>query len=103
MKNLVPERISGERAEKLRNLSDSLFSEYTERWEGKEAEAIIEGEEVISGRLYLKGLSDNYLKIIFPFDKSEDKKYDGKKAFILLGKEGSIKEGFFQFRLDNSL
>lgn len=95
MKNLVPERISGERAEKLRNLSDSLFSEYTERWEGKEAEAIIEGEEVISGRLYLKGLSDNYLKIIFPFDKSEDKKYDGKKAFILLGKEGSIKEGFF--------
>ena len=31
MKNLVPERISGERAEKLRNLSDSLFSEYTER------------------------------------------------------------------------
>ena len=101
MKKLVPERISGERAEKLRKLSDSLYNEYAERWTGRETEVIIEGSEKIGDRLFLKGLSDNYLKVIFPYDSSENEKCDGRMALVRLGKEGEIKEGFFASELVN--
>ncbi len=95
MKNLVPERISGERAEILRKLSDSLYNEYALRWSGRETEVIIEGSETISGLKYLKALSDNYLKVLVPVDSGEYQNSEGKKALVRLGKEGKLKEGFF--------
>ncbi len=101
MTNCVPERISGERAEKLRNLSDDLYREYAERWTGKETEVIIEGSEEISGKAYLKGLSDNYLKVIFPVDEYIPGKYDGRRALVKLGKEDGLKEGYFYSKLVN--
>ena len=101
MTNCVPERISGERAEKLRTLSDNLYKEYAERWSGKETEIIIEGSEEISGTAYLKGLSDNYLKVIFPVKEYNSVKYDGRKALVKLGKEGALKDNYFLSDLVN--
>ena len=101
MTNCVPERISGERAEKLRTLSDNLYKEYAERWSGKETEIIIEGSEEISGKAYLKGLSDNYLKAIFPVKEYNSVKYDGRKALVKLGKEGALKDNYFLSDLVN--
>ena len=95
MKNLVPERISGSRAEKLRELSENLFAEYTERWSGCETEVIIEGAEKISDKVYFKGLSDNYLKVIFPAEEYKTGKYDGRKALVKIGKENYLKPGYF--------
>ena len=101
MKNLVPERISGERAEKLRNLSDSLYNEYALRWIGKETELIIEGGEKIDDIQYFKGLSDNYLRVIFPYNDSDVKKYEGKKAMIKLTGMALVKDGFYSAELLN--
>ncbi len=63
MKNVIPERVSRERAEILRTLSDKLFSNYALLWENKEVEALVEG-------IYDKkeeqwnAVSGNYLKLI---------------------------------------
>ena len=101
MGNFVPERISGARAEKLRKLSDELYTDYAERWSGRETEVIIEGLEKINGKVYFKGLSDNYLKVIFPAGEYKPGKYEGRKALVKLEKEGVLKPGFFQSELLN--
>ncbi len=94
MGNFVPERISGERAEKLRELSENLFAEYADRWQGKETEIIIEGREVKGNLLYLKGLSDNYLKVSVPVEKKLSDNYEGKTASVRLGRMGENIEGY---------
>ena len=71
MKNFVPERVSRERAEILRALSDKLFSNYARLWENKEVEALLEGiynDEfgVTAGhsRSLWSAISGNYLKLV---------------------------------------
>ncbi len=75
MKNPVPERISRERAEILRNLSGELFKKYASAWEGVEIEAVIEGRAEKEGNDW-SGITDNYLKLIVS-DVPEDRDYTG--------------------------
>ncbi|MCL2294668.1 MAG: tRNA (N(6)-L-threonylcarbamoyladenosine(37)-C(2))-methylthiotransferase MtaB [Spirochaetes bacterium] len=63
MKNVVPERVSRERAEALRKLSDELFAKYALGWEGQVVEALLEGAGDKAGEMW-KALSSNYLKLI---------------------------------------
>jgi threonylcarbamoyladenosine tRNA methylthiotransferase MtaB len=57
----VPERISGERAAELGDMSRSLVGAYRERWTGRDVEALLERGS--SGRWM--GVSGNYLKAWF--------------------------------------
>jgi len=71
MKNHVPERVSTERAEHLRNLSGKLFAIYASKCIGMSSPAIIEGREGSLKDVW-NGISDNYLKLKikgFPEDK----------------------------------
>ena len=63
MKNFISERVSGERAEKLRVLSDKLFSNYALLWENREVEALVEGIHDKAGKKW-NALSGNYLKLV---------------------------------------
>ncbi len=72
MKNHVPERISTERAEHLRNLSGKLFASYASKCIGMSASAIIEGREGALKDVW-NGISDNYLKLkIKGFQEDKD-------------------------------
>jgi threonylcarbamoyladenosine tRNA methylthiotransferase MtaB len=58
LKNQVPERVRGQRAEVLLHVSRRLAAEYRERWRGREIEALLEKG---SGDRWL-GVCGNYLK-----------------------------------------
>jgi threonylcarbamoyladenosine tRNA methylthiotransferase MtaB len=60
MKNRVPERIAGERVERLTELARAGRAAYIERWLGREAAATVERD----GR----ALSDNYLHLLLKYD-----------------------------------
>lgn len=74
MKNRVPERISGNRAERLSALAGSLYLEYAERQKGRIEDIIIEEKCTVDGREYLAGLSSNYLKVHLEPEKTGDVK-----------------------------
>ena len=66
--NRVPERITGERASHIRQLTSDLYKQYLERWNGREVEVILEKYiESGSGKACLastwSGLSENYLHV----------------------------------------
>ena len=63
MKNIIPERISRERAERLRLLSDKLFSNYALLWENQKVKALLEGTYDKAGKEW-NALSGNYLKLV---------------------------------------
>jgi len=63
MKDFIPERISRERAEILRTLSDKLFSKYALLWENTIVEALLEGNNDKAGKEW-SALSGNYLKLV---------------------------------------
>jgi len=63
MKNIIPERVSRERAEILRTLSDKLFSNYALLWENQKVEALVEGIYDKTGKEW-SALSGNYLKLV---------------------------------------
>jgi threonylcarbamoyladenosine tRNA methylthiotransferase MtaB len=58
-KNLVPERVAGERAASLRALSSSLHAAYTSGFKGRVLEVLLEEE---NGDVR-SGLSENYLRV----------------------------------------
>lgn len=72
-KNRVPERVTGERAVRMRQLTSDLYKQYLERWNGSEVEVILEKyiESTSSGKTCLastnvnfwSGLSENYLHV----------------------------------------
>ena len=60
MRPRVPERIRGERARDLGNLSRELAASYARSWIGREVEVLLEGKPGISSH---QGVSENYLKV----------------------------------------
>ncbi|MCK5674781.1 MAG: tRNA (N(6)-L-threonylcarbamoyladenosine(37)-C(2))-methylthiotransferase MtaB [Spirochaetales bacterium] len=71
-KNRVPERITGERTSRIRELTSGLYKKYLERWVGRDIEVILEKYiEPGSGKACLastnanfwSGLSENYLHV----------------------------------------
>ena len=67
MKNRVPERISGERAERLGKLAEELYLDYIGRQNGRKENVIIEELATVGGKKYLAGLSANYLRVLIPY------------------------------------
>jgi threonylcarbamoyladenosine tRNA methylthiotransferase MtaB len=60
----VPERITGERIERIRNLASNLNLDYLQRWQGREVEVIL--EKYIHNKdkkSYWSGISQNYLNV----------------------------------------
>ncbi|MCL2705994.1 MAG: tRNA (N(6)-L-threonylcarbamoyladenosine(37)-C(2))-methylthiotransferase MtaB [Spirochaetaceae bacterium] len=62
MKNVIPERVSRERAETLRVLSNKLFYNYALLWKNQKVEALLEGICDKAGKEW-SALSGNYLKL----------------------------------------
>ncbi|MFO7848706.1 MAG: hypothetical protein R6V67_01990, partial [Spirochaetia bacterium] len=56
----VPERVAGERAKILQELSASLYESYLQRWRGREVTAALEMQ---LGEGEWSGLSENYLHL----------------------------------------
>ena len=61
-KNRVPERITGERTRRIRNLADDLHKKYLERWQEREIDVIL--EKYIESIGAWSGLSENYLHVM---------------------------------------
>ena len=79
-KDRVPERITGERTGRVRNLASGLHKRYLERWQGREVDVILEKYIEGSGKACLartnsgfwSGLSENYLHVILKGLDSDD-------------------------------
>lgn len=72
MKNRVPERISGNRAQRLTSLAGALFLEYAGRQNGRIENVILEEKCTVDGKEYLAGLSSNYLKVHLAASEAEN-------------------------------
>ncbi len=62
----VPERIAGERADRLLGRSRELTAAYLQRQEGREVEAVAEAAEQRDDRWRIRGTTGNYLTVEFP-------------------------------------
>ena len=69
-KNRVPERITGERAGRIRKLTSELYKRYLKRWQGREVEVVLEkyietsrDKACLVPTGFWSGLSENYLHV----------------------------------------
>ena len=106
MKNIVPDPVIRERAEKLRIVSGELLNTYSSRWYGREVYAVLEssgsGE---SGHIW-NGLTENYLKVNIDMAGVEGIE-SGAMVKCMLKKDGetggnNMSADFISFCIDNS-
>jgi threonylcarbamoyladenosine tRNA methylthiotransferase MtaB len=83
----VPERVSGERSERLRELSDEHFRRYVDRWEGRRTEMILEraGKSYADGGADWRGTTANYLQLSVRIPPGENPRRGGNLTVEVTG------------------
>ena len=104
--NRVPERITGERSGRIRNLASGLHKRYLARWQGREVDVVLERYIQTDGRDkaclvstigFWSGLSENYLHVqVTGLD--EDDSFRGRLVRCRIGNvENGIECEFVRF------
>ena len=86
--NKVDNRIKKERSKKLQELSKELFYDFQKKFLNSTAEILVEDEiKDKEGRIYSRGITDNYIKVIIP-------DFVGKKGEIVSVKLSQISSNY---------
>ncbi|MDC7235531.1 MAG: tRNA (N(6)-L-threonylcarbamoyladenosine(37)-C(2))-methylthiotransferase MtaB [Spirochaetales bacterium] len=66
----IPERITGERTEEIREISSNSYQKYLQTQTECQIQVLLEEEKESSGTRFWEGTSDNYIRVRIPFDKN---------------------------------
>ena len=96
-KDRVPERITGERTRRIRDLASDLYKSYLERWQGRKIEVILEKYVSPTDDGFWSGLSENYLHVQLT-GLDADESFRGRLAECRIGNvENGIECEFVKF------